>query len=834
MPLDPFIAKIPTPLGSGHSASPRRMSPRLVKILIAIASTIMIISMVTFTIFSIMVNNKEFSKKQGLDSNDQAAQDQGSKSQLATPGGNAVKGTGGTSGTNAPVVTLVAEPASVSLGGISKLTWEATNNPSSCLASDDWSGSRPAKGSETTPKLDKVQTYLFTITCKTATGTGFSSVSIGAVAQGGSGSVTQRPTVKLALQPSSVFSGESSTLVWDVTNNPTNCTASGDWNGIKSAVGTESTGKKTTVKQYTYTLTCKNDAGSGYATATLQVQDLPPDVPIINIESNPVGPIKPGQGVALTWTVANNPSTCVGSDDLIGTWTGASAANGSKVITNMTAIRTYFFTLTCTNVSATRTDTASVAVVPDRPNTTLGLAPQTITTLSTSMLTWSGSNSPDYCDATGSWTGRKTPPAGGSVQLGPLAKNTYTYNLSCTNAGGTSPTASATLTVNDPPKPVVTLVADQISLPLGNSGTTLRWSATGASVCVASGDWSGSKTLPSGSFATGALPTARAYTYTLDCSIGTVHTTTSARVDVTSVVSTSPPVVSLSRDKSAINASGSDASSIQWSATNNPTSCTGTGNGWVNGNKSASGPYAFTTSTPGSYTFTLICANSAGTSPAVSVSVSAVAVPTVTLSISPQTLTTGQMATVTWTTSNNPASCTVPTSGANASWSGSKLPSGGTQQVAFSSTGTYNFSIECKNSIGDTGGTVTSNVVSVTVSGVVYCGGQTPCYSATELNTHTSSTNCWAYNTSSNNPSSRYVYNITSFNNNWHKSRRNLLPDASTVSAICGAHDIAPYLAGSASIGGASRSHLGSTRQNTNTTLNNVSYRVGYYDPAKP
>jgi hypothetical protein len=114
----------------------------------------------------------------------------------------------------------------------------------------------------------------------------------------------------------------------------------------------------------------------------------------------------------------------------------------------------------------------------------------------------------------------------------------------------------------------------------------------------------------------------------------------------------------------------------------------------------------------------------------------------------------------------------------------------------------------------------------------VYCSGQTPCYSTANLNAHSSLTDCWGYNTSTSSSTNKSAYNLTNFNNGWHKSVVNILPGAPAATAICGAKDYAPFISGTSLSGVGSHNHQTSTKQNTNGTMNG--YRIGYYDPAKP
>ncbi len=77
------------------------------------------------------------------------------------------------------------------------------------------------------------------------------------------------------------------------------------------------------------------------------------------------------------------------------------------------------------------------------PVVTLSASPTSITAGQNSTLTWSSTNSPTSCTASGGWSGSKA--ASGSQTVTPTANTTY--SLTCTNAGGTSGPASATVAI---------------------------------------------------------------------------------------------------------------------------------------------------------------------------------------------------------------------------------------------------------------------------------------------------------------------------------------------------------------------------------------------------
>jgi hypothetical protein len=74
-----------------------------------------------------------------------------------------------------PVVTLSANPTSVTSGGTSTLQW-TSSNAASCVASGQWSGNKAASGSESVGPLSADSNY--TITCTGPGGTASRSVSV--------------------------------------------------------------------------------------------------------------------------------------------------------------------------------------------------------------------------------------------------------------------------------------------------------------------------------------------------------------------------------------------------------------------------------------------------------------------------------------------------------------------------------------------------------------------------------------------------------------------------------------------------------------------------------
>jgi PKD repeat protein len=349
---------------------------RLTQIIVALTSIVTIISMIAIATISLLMNNQDFRNKYGIDNNITIRDD--TASQL-------VAREGQTEVVIVPVVTLSTDKPTVSTGEKASLTWSVSDNTSRCIASDDWSGDKSSQGTEETAVLDKVQVYVFTLTCSTKTGTSFAITTVavgGAVPQGnqpagspppvqtvtqppvtqttGTGSVALRPKVTLTASPSSVTVGGAATLNWSVTNNPTSCTAGGSWTGSKASSGSQNTGALSATGTKSYSLTCANAGGSETVTVAVVVSASIPVVvaPAVSLSISP-STILSGASATLTWSVTNNPTSCTAG----GSWTGSKASSGSQS-TGAKTTGTYTYTLTCANSGGTGTRSVNLTVNP--------------------------------------------------------------------------------------------------------------------------------------------------------------------------------------------------------------------------------------------------------------------------------------------------------------------------------------------------------------------------------------------------------------------------------------------------------------------------------------
>jgi hypothetical protein len=239
----------------------------------------------------------------------------------------------------------------------------------------------------------------------------------------------------LTLGSNVIALGSSTSLTWS-TIDATSCTASGDWSGAQNPNGTV-TLTPVAAGVTSYTLTCTNSTGTlAASTVTLSTGAAP--APRLSLSTTS---IVLGSSATITWS-DTFASSCTAS----GSWSGTLPASGQQPVAP-SAIGSDTYTLYCTTSTGQQSATSSVtlnvtAAVPGAP--TLSVNPTSITLGQSATLTWSSSNA-TACTATGSWSGNE--PVNGSKTVTPTVTGASTYLLSCSNASGASPAASATLSV---------------------------------------------------------------------------------------------------------------------------------------------------------------------------------------------------------------------------------------------------------------------------------------------------------------------------------------------------------------------------------------------------
>lgn len=347
------------------------------------------------------------------------------------------------------------------------------------------------------------QTYAFRLTVK-------DSYGLASVARV---SITTRTAAKVIIQkftatPSTIKSGASSTLAWQVLNADEVTISS-----IGSVNNQAGTAQVSPADTTTYTLTAKNKDSEVSDTVTVTVER-----PVIRIVSFRAAPenINLGQASNLVWETENADTVTISS---IGTVqvTGTTSVSPQETTT---------YTLTASNKFGTVNATATVTVNKPGAPRILNFTgnPLEIGQGESSTLAWEvqGATEVDI-----SHVGAQT--LKGSTPVTP--STTTTYILTAKNAGGEA-TASVTITVI--PKPTISFTANPTVTAKPGDPSRLTWTTTGATSVSISGV--GSVAL-NGSVDVNPQATT---TYTLTASNAKFTTTQTVTVTVTP---TPPPVV---------------------------------------------------------------------------------------------------------------------------------------------------------------------------------------------------------------------------------------------------------------------------------------------------
>ena len=261
-------------------------------------------------------------------------------------------------------------------------------------------------------------------------------------------------------------------------------------------------------------------------------------------------------------------------------------------------------------------------------------------------------------------------------------------------ANGTSTSTSASVTITAAAAPTVTIGAAPTSIVLGQSAT-LTWSSTNATACTASNAWTGTEAV-SGTQA--VTPTAAGtLSYVLTC------TGAGGSANGTAVLTVTNPLPTVTIAVAPISITVGQTAKLTWSSTNT-TACTAS-NAWT-GSQAVSGTQSVTPTATGSLSYVLTCTGAGGSANATAVLTVTAATPTVTIAVAPTSITVGQSATLTWS-STNATSCT-----ASGSWSGTQATSG-TTSVSPATAGVASYALACTGAGSTANGTATLTVNAV-------------------------------------------------------------------------------------------------------------------------
>jgi hypothetical protein len=348
---------------------------------------------------------------------------------------------GGLEGSSSLSAKLTANPAKISPGQSTTLTW-TTNNADTVYLDGV---SVPKNGSKSvSPTSSKIYALLAVRGDKRVAASAIVTVS----SSGGSTDDDEHDgsddddhagstalSAKLTANPATIQAGQSSTLSW-TSSNATYVYLDG---AIVAKSGSKTVSPSST---RTYNLLAVNGTNRVTSSATVTVSaTAPPPVaqPTASLAANPTS-IQSGGSTTLTWTTTDATSV---------TMNGVSVAlNGSKSY-SPTVTTTY--TLVASNSAGSATATATVTVnattpppAPPMPKALLNANPTSIQSGQSSTLSWSTSDA-----TTVTLDGAAVNPNGSRV-VTPTATTTYT--LVATNATG-SAQSTVTVTVTAPPPP---------------------------------------------------------------------------------------------------------------------------------------------------------------------------------------------------------------------------------------------------------------------------------------------------------------------------------------------------------------------------------------------
>ncbi len=284
---------------------------------------------------------------------------------------------------NPPTVNLTANPASVTYGGSTILTWTVTN-ATSCVANSNpatnWTGAKSSTGGQETISNLTTSTF-FNIFCTGPGGSNSSTVTVSVSSQ------QTPPSVDLYATQTNLNYGEATTLNWTVTGNATSCNATNGtngWSGSKSISGGNfGTGFLTTTT--TYTITCSNGSGSSSDTVTVNVNNQQNNPPTVDLSASQTN-IPYNGSTTIIWT-ANNATSCNATNGVNG-WSGSKSSTGGSFYTGaLTNTTTY--TISCTN-STGQSATDTVTVVVENQNVIPSVSTSPATNISYSNATLNG------------------------------------------------------------------------------------------------------------------------------------------------------------------------------------------------------------------------------------------------------------------------------------------------------------------------------------------------------------------------------------------------------------------------------------------------------------
>ncbi len=242
-----------------------------------------------------------------------------------------------------PVVVLTADPAAISAGESSTLTWTSTD-ADTCTAEGVWTASHATSG---TALVTPDATTTYRMECTNVTGVASDTATVRVTLPVSEPEPLPDPTVTLTADPLSVDVGGSATLSWTSTD-ATQCIAPGGWTDVQGTSGTAPVVVDETTE---YTLSCGN--GMATATASVTVEATPIVVGSSDVRINEVAWMGTSNSTGDEWIELYNAGTV--AQDLTGWTLTATSGNISVTLLGTIGAGAYFL--------LERTDDTSVPTV---------------------------------------------------------------------------------------------------------------------------------------------------------------------------------------------------------------------------------------------------------------------------------------------------------------------------------------------------------------------------------------------------------------------------------------------------------------------------------------
>ena len=230
-----------------------------------------------------------------------------------------------------------------------------SSNATQCTGSSRLAGYSGTSGSRSESNIPAGTTYDYTVTCQNAAGASVSD-TVRMV-------VVAAPTVDVKVNasdgPLNFVEPAGYTVTWSSAN-AISCTA---LNNLPGPIALSGSRAFSNVLQgvYRYTVQCANAAGTTVLDSV--VVNINPQPPLVDLKIDggdaPITRVSPAN-YTLSWTSQYAASCSAGSSD--SSWTGGVSNSGTRAFSGVsTGLHTY--TLTCTNISGTVSDTVTASVI---------------------------------------------------------------------------------------------------------------------------------------------------------------------------------------------------------------------------------------------------------------------------------------------------------------------------------------------------------------------------------------------------------------------------------------------------------------------------------------